>query len=326
MSLKQLLSGIVGPRRAVIVHDFSPGEAVKERIAGEFAIAGFDTVWRNAKSAGGAPEAGPVGLIFGLISAHLQLAELDRLHEAHPAAAIARIELPCPDLGFEVWQANAMLDVVFTADYGLQRQAADLFYSYLDRKRYEVQIETRTGSLLIRDDLPWFDLGGPLVDGEKRILPGGEVAYTGDAVSGRFCADGGLLATPVRAGGNIKAAHLSRLSASLTADPLDIVVEDGQVVRFESSGPNAARFQALLAEPQYRAVTEIGISFNGACHRLVHDWPCAANEGYPGVHLGLGGDPEAARDMPEDAVHLDLIAHRVSVVVNGRVFFCRGMP
>jgi len=245
--------------------------------------------------------------------------------QAFPRADFARLELPSEEMGFSPTQAAYLLGVVLDADYELQDVAARRFYSMLGKQRpYVVQIETRGGLLVVEDEKPWFQLGGKLQPGENRILPGGEVAYTGSRVTGVFTVDGGLLATPQRPAAAELALSLTALSRHFAEDPVDITIEKGVCVSLRSAGPLAARIEALLGDPYYRNLTELGISFNTACEALVHEWAASSNEGVPGVHIGVGGDPDPEGERAgRPLVHVDLISSSPRVTVNGAIFMNR---
>jgi hypothetical protein len=94
------------------------------------------------------------------------------------------------------------------------------------------------------------------------------------------------------------------------------------VTAITGGGP-AQALAELLEHDAYRTVSEVGLSFNRACARYIHDWPAASNEGHPGAHIALGGDPEPKGDRPHGPVpivHVDLMAANAAVTVNGRRF------
>lgn len=234
----------------------------------------------------------------------------------------ARLELPSREVGYRPEYAAEMMEVVLSADYQQQDLASGIFFEFLGTRRpYEVEIKTGQACLKIADTAPWFQLAGRLGDGESRILPGGEVAYTGSRIEGTFRVSSGLLATPQRPAAAPLARDLTFWSRHLSAHPVELEIRGGVVERVRGEGGPAAALRALLEHPPYRTLTEVGLSFNAACHTLIHDWPAASNEGHPGVHIGLGGDPD-----PEDLtpgpplVHLDLISRETTVTVNSHRF------
>jgi hypothetical protein len=52
----------------------------------------------------------------------------------------------------------------------------------------------------------------------------------------------------------------------------------------------------------------------------VEPWPAASNEGVPGVHVAVGGDPEQANASLGLGVHVDLISTSAKVSVNSASF------
>jgi hypothetical protein len=235
-----------------------------------------------------------------------------------------RLELPCREMGFEPGQANTLLGVVERADYIEQDTLSDVFFSMLEgRSPYRVEVETPGSLLVIEDSRPWFQLGGRLREGEVRILPGGEVAYTGDGVHGTLTVDGALLATPTRPAAAPRATELGALSARLAEEPVQLDIQGGRLVGIRSQGALGETLWRLFDHEAYRKLTEVGVSFNRACAQFVHDWPAASNEGRPGVHIAVGGDPEAdgvREGLQQPVVHVDLMAARTLVRINGEVF------
>ncbi|MCB2261966.1 MAG: hypothetical protein LGR52_03370 [Candidatus Thiosymbion ectosymbiont of Robbea hypermnestra] len=260
--------------------------------------------------------------VLALLCRHGSLKAVRQLQETIPRGDCARLELPSVEMGFELSHAMKMADVILSADYGVQDLASDTFFERLALNApYRVEISTPNGMLLVSGSRPWFQLAGRLVDGESRILPGGEVAYTGSDIEGVFTVTGGLLATPEAPEAAPLARALTRLSRRFEHDPVTMTIADGQVMAFESKGPLAGTLDMLLRGAGYRQVTEVGISFNTACRTLIHDWPASSNEGCPGVHLGLGGDPDPEQEpAKESLVHIDLISPTVLVLVNGKPF------
>lgn len=238
-------------------------------------------------------------------------------------ADFARLELPWREMGFRSEQASFLLGVVIDADYGEQERIAALFFGLLERQSpYEVIVRTPGATLTVRDTAPWFDLAGRLQRDESRILPGGEAAYVGSAIEGTFTVDGAILASPQRAQAAGFAARLIPVGAELASSPVTLHVCDGRVERITGAGAGAAVLSDLLNEEAYREVTEVGISFNRACARYVHKWAAACNEGRPGVHVALGGDPdpEADKHAAGALLHIDLMAATTEVTVNERLF------
>lgn len=260
--------------------------------------------------------------VLALLCRHDSFKTVRQLQENIPHGDCARLELPSVEMGFELSHALEMARVVLCADYGLQDLASKVFFSRLALNApYRVEISTPGGVLLVSGSKPWFQLAGRLVTGESRILPGGEVAYTGSAIEGVFTVTGGLLATPETREAAPLARALTRLSRRFQHDPVSIAISAGQVMAFESEGPLARSLEALLEDACYRQVTEVGVSFNTACRTLIHDWPASSNEGCPGVHIGLGGDPDPDQERAKETlVHIDLISPTTSVLINGKPF------
>lgn len=232
-----------------------------------------------------------------------------------------RLELPCQELGFSPRHADALLKVVSEADYQEQDTLSELFFSLLEKQSpYRIEVQTENAQLVIEDFRPWWQLGGRLRTGEIRILPGGEVAYTGDSVNGTLTIDGALLATPTRPEAVPRAAALGALSSRLAAERPQLRIENGHIVDIQSAGKVADELRSLFDAPAYRRLTEVGVSFNRACASFTHDWPASSNEGRPGVHVAVGGDPEAGGDAHAPMVHVDLMCARTSVWVNGELF------
>lgn len=236
----------------------------------------------------------------------------------------ARVELPCRELNFSAAHAGHLLDVISRADYAEQDRLADLFFALLGIcVPYEVSVRTSGALLTVRDSRPWFQLAGRLQDGEQRILPGGEVAYTGSSIDGTLIIDGAILATPQLPQAAPLAGSITQQSIRVAHDPLTLHITSGRITAVTSAGPSAGWLNELLDAEAYREVTELGISFNRACASYIHDWPAASNEGRPGVHIAIGGDP--APDTNRDSatgclVHVDLMSASTEVLVNGRLF------
>lgn len=222
--------------------------------------------------------------------------------------------------------ALEMLRLVSRTDFAAQGHIADRFYALLERARpYTVQIETPGGRLVVEDDDRWFNIAGPLIDGDVRGLPGGEVAYAGREVSGSFVIDGALLASPLGHEPRTEALadQVNALSARIPSDPLTVVVERARVRSVTSRGPLARELMALLHRPVYQVVSEVGVAFNQAASRFIYDWAAPSNESRPGVHIALGGELDAERRTEEFAwglLHVDLMAATTRVSVNGAPF------
>ncbi|WP_461481389.1 hypothetical protein [Porticoccus sp.] len=260
--------------------------------------------------------------ILAILCQHRSFGAVRALQDRLPRGDCARLELPSLEMGFQLSQAQHMLDIVLKSDYHLQDMASNLFFEALaSDNNYNVDVTTSEAVLHIIDNKPWFQLAGKLVDGESRILPGGEVAYTGSCIDGALTIDGGLLATPEAPEAAPLARALTALSGEFQHDPVTVKITGGSVLGFESKGNLARRLTHLLSDSGYRRVTEVGISFNTACRELIHTWPASSNEGCPGIHIGLGGDPD-----PDDShdrnmlVHIDLITPRGAVNVNQKPF------
>ena len=235
----------------------------------------------------------------------------------------ARLELPWRESGFQREQASALLRLVMDADYAEQERIAGMFFDLLgERSPYEVIVCTPHARLTIHDTAPWFDLGGRLSPGERRILPGGETAYVGAATNGAFTVDGAILAVAQRPHAAAEAARLLPLGEQVEKSPLTFHIQNGRVERVAGAGLGFDLLSELLEDEAYRTLTEVGIAFNHACARYEHRWAAAGNEGRPGVHIGLGGDPDPETDKgaAKALVHLDLMAATTEIIVNGRLF------
>jgi len=335
MSLTGLLNLGERNHHVAVVTDFelpaSALSAIREAIGGAPTHLHFVSVAESADELIGrlvadgiVPERDYVSLL-AVISRHQSFDVLRNAQVGLPRGDLARLELPSLEMGFSPGHAVAMLNVVLASDFRQQERASAFFYELLGLcQPYSVVVETRNGVMNISGRRPWFQLAGRLAQGESRILPGGEVAYTGSDVSGTFTVDGGLLATPERPSVAPLAVALTALSRRFADDPVDFYVENGQVLDLRSRGALAGDLSSLLNAPAYRRLTEVGVSFNSACTALIHDWPASANEGFPGVHIAVGGDPDPDEDDAlQPAVHLDLIAATAAVHVNSRAFLRR---
>lgn len=243
-----------------------------------------------------------------------------------PHADMAQIGLPLAGTRFKRAFASQALSVVMNADYGEQDRISDEFFKHLESNiPYCVVIRTRErAEMVISGQAAWFHLAGRISAGESRALPGGEVAYPGDEIQGSFTADGALLPSPEEARVGPAAARIHPLSRKFSRHPVRVHIDRGRVVRFEGDAGVVAPLQQLLRrDERYSQVTEVGISFNRACRRFIHEWPAASNEGRPGVHIGIGGDPDRRTthgDGRGPLVHIDLMAASSSVWVNGVPF------
>ncbi|HVS32021.1 MAG TPA: hypothetical protein VMS98_11260 [Thermoanaerobaculia bacterium] len=261
-----------------------------------------------------------------LLKSFRSIASVHRLFGAFTHVDLARLDLPFAGTRFRTSYVRSLLDVVMRADYGEQERIANRFFELLEERRpYRVTVRTLgEATLLVSDDRPWFDLSGRMHEGESRALPGGEVAYTGDGIDGEFIVDGALLASPQTPRVGRLAAKLGRVSASLQPSPLRLRIARGRVEDAVGNRQLSSTLTRLFrADDRYRNVTEVGISFNRACARFVHDWPAASNEGHPGVHVALGGDPERSDEHQPGGpplVHLDLMAATAEVTVNATRF------
>jgi hypothetical protein len=233
-----------------------------------------------------------------------------------------KIELPGSASG-AADRARRMLEVVSSADYDEQEQLSQRFFQLLSLATpYQVDVLTAGGHLRIDDDRPWFQLAGRLGGKEERALPGGEVAYTGSRVSGTFVVDGAILATPSSGPSEARAEKIVRLSAHLRDEPLTVHIHSGRVTDITSNGSLARNLLGLLNLEDYRVLTEVGVSFNRACGDFIHEWAAPSNEGRPGVHIALGGDPDPTETISADRelVHVDLMAATTSVAVNRQLY------
>jgi len=283
---------------------------------------GFESALKTMRSAGVNEQSGYVSL-HAIISNYDSSRTVKKLYNFLPRRDLARLVLPFRGYGFRAEFGSYLTRVVSEADYEQQQQIADRFFQLLGRNLpYNVRIESGGETLTIQDHDAWFDLAGPLHEKRIRMLPAGEVAYTGDRINGAFVADGSLLATPEDITVVAEAQQLSAFSAELPNQPLRLEITAGKVTKVTGGSAAVAVQQLFSKDPRYRTVTEIGIAFNGACRHFVYDWPAASNEGRPGVHVGIGGDPDRreARKRSDPLVHLDFIAGNCEAFVNGAPF------
>jgi hypothetical protein len=234
---------------------------------------------------------------------------------------VARLELP--PLGFDVTHhdLNELCSVVLAADYIEQKRYSDEIFDALGTNDfYGIECSTDSGiKLEINDCVPLFDLAGPLQEGDERILPGGEVAYTGSQINGCFKVTGGLLATATQSSGISRSKKLMALSHRIPAEPLYFDIHSGKVQRVWSQDTLANEFSELFPVEKHPEITEVGFSFNAACQKLIHTWPSSANEGVPGVHIALGGDPGHTLEVDQRTdVHVDLISPKATIKINNR--------
>lgn len=254
------------------------------------------------------------------IRQHASLETIKRAAKMFPRRDIARLELP--PLSFDVGPADLeqLCNVILTADYIKQREVSDDIFRSIGRQiPYKIECRTGTDTVLrIDDNVPLFDLSGPLQEGDERILPGGEIAYTGRKINGSFKVTGGLLATATSTSGIAHAKALTSLSEKIEQDPLYFKIKDGQVVEVCSRGNLAQDFCKIFPIREYPEITEVGFSFNEACQYLIHSWPSSSNEGVPGIHIAVGGNPgpKLGPDRHID-VHVDFISPKATVRING---------
>jgi leucyl aminopeptidase (aminopeptidase T) len=239
----------------------------------------------------------------------------------------SRLEFPAQEvLPYESNHLESLLGTMLASNYKVQDAKIEEFYTGLARRKpYEVEVHTGEGNILrVQDSAGWFQLGGSLIEGESRILPSGEVAYTGAKINGRFTADGTLLAAPQRSSVASIARRLSHLRGELSSAPLTFTIADGKLTGLEGNGELYEFLGELLETPSYREVVEVGIGLNQACRQFVESWPSPANEAHPGAHIALGGDPDPGQPDREVAVHIDWMAANSRIIINGEVFDCGG--
>ena len=322
------------PHWTVVLNDFTIPTAARKRLRHKFARLptqllflridnGVEDVFARLTRAGVNPQQDYISL-QGFAFRHENVLNLHALLSRIPRCDLARLELPLPECGFRPSQATYLLDIVSKADYVEQEEIAQRFYSLLSESvPYKVVVTSADATMTVRDRRPWFDITGRLRKKELRILPAGEVSYTGDSVSGDFVIDGALLPFPEDPLAAGDARRIQVLSEELREHPCRLSLRDGKVVAVSGSGraPTVLSF-LFQKDARYRNVTEVGISFNRECHTFVHDWPAASNEARPGVHVGLGGDPSPDDGMKTGAplVHIDCIAGTCDVSVNGNAF------
>jgi hypothetical protein len=335
MPLSELLNLSETPHSTVVIADFTLDGILRQRLLEEARSIPTRLVivedWPSTASLDAAiraygvdPQRDYVSLLV-LSRFHASFRAARKFFDTVPRGDFSRLELPPEELGFTPARATWLLGVALDARFDQQDELADRFFGLLEEHTpYQVEIRTAGGVALIRDDRPWFQLGGRLSMGEVRILPGGEVAYTGGSVDGIFRVDGALLATPQRVEGIPLARSLIRHSACLAAAPVDLEVVGAEVRAVRGDGPARAALEQILADSRYRQVTEVGVSFNEACTQLIHDWAAASNESYPGAHIAIGGAPDTRNKLMNlPTVHVDLISGGATVYVNGHLFLER---
>ncbi|GAC1415646.1 MAG: hypothetical protein NVSMB53_14310 [Gemmatimonadaceae bacterium] len=258
-----------------------------------------------------------------IMSRYDSLAVENELFASFARHDLARLTLPYGHMQGD--RVSQMIRVMVKADYAEQRRIAARFFQILSR-RVPYQVSVHTGAdaaMAIDDEAGWFDLSGPLHADAVRQLPGGEVAYVGDCTSGIFVADGAILATPESDSVSPMAESIARFSGELPRTPVRLEITSGRVVSVSGGGPAGAFLEDLFRENErYRTVTEVGIAFNGACREFIHDWAAPSNEARPGVHVGIGGDPDRREATPQldPIVHIDFMAANCEVFVNGVPF------
>ena len=250
-----------------------------------------------------------------------------RLFDRLTRRDLARVEVPSVASRQRRRCAMTLLTIVMRSDYAQQEDVASRFFRLLeDRDPYQVVVTTPGGTLEIRDTRPWFELAGRLRPNETRLIPDGEVSYSGDGdtrVEGEFVVDGAIL--PIAQGPRFAAEslRLMRWSREVSRHPFRLRVRGGKVVDISGNGRLPSAIARLFeASERYRHVNEVGIAFNRASTRFIHTWPAASNEVRPGVHLGLGG--AANPDAQTSLIHLDCIAANCAVFVNGHPFLNAG--
>ena len=147
------------------------------------------------------------------------------------------------------------------------------------------------------------------------------MAYTGSAINGYIVIDGAFLAVPNSKEATELSKELMQLSKHLQNHPLTLEISDGRIEHFFTKDEELYRaFGKLTLFDSYKIITEVGISFNEACKEFINDWPAASNEGRPGVHIGIGGDPDPNSETNVPLVHLDMMAMTSSISINGYSF------
>lgn len=333
-----LLNVEAQPHWTVFLTDFALPSADVRRVQRQLATVhtrllfirihgGLERVMREIRSAGADPNADYISL-QAIVSRHENLTLLQGLFDRIPQRDLARVDVPVLECGFRPSYATQSLNVVMGADYLQQDRIADRFFEDLaKRKPYEVMVHTRGGTLQMRDSRPWFMLAGRLRADEIRSLPDGEVAYSAEAVEaeveGEFVVDGAILPIAQHPRFAEEARRLLRLSRDVSQRPLCLQIRRGRVVGLTGRGIAPQILAKLFASNErYRRVNEIGISFNGASTKFIHQWPAASNEVRPGVHIGIGGaaNPDDADPQRSPLVHIDCIAANCAVFVNGEPF------
>ena len=261
-------------------------------------------------------------LLVALLSRAAYLPLFLTLARSVKRAAIGRADL---FIGgpFRARHASDAIATLVNSDYVEQDAIADCFFSHLGvAVPYSVKVQTSGGELKIVDTRPWWQLAGRLRAGEMRVLPAGEVAYTGEQITGCFTADGALLVSPQAPSAAALASRIHRRT-SAAWQPVSLHVRDGRVRDIDGEGATRDLLCRLVdKDSRYSEITEIGISFNKACPDFVRDWNAPSNESRPGVHVAIGGDPDppGGKSPGPPLVHIDLMAANCDVHVNGAPF------
>ncbi len=252
---------------------------------------------------------------------HASIIKGHSLLETNNNYSFARVELPIIDFSPSLEQIFYIHHVIDRSDYQRQSITAKRLFRYLQESvPYSITIKT-TGELTINDRIPLFELYGPLGKGEHRILPGGEVAYTGSSINGTFTINGALLATPLHPRGHDLAQRITTLSKHIPNDPITLMIKNGIIHHWTSVGGLHRQITTILNSRLYYRITEVGFSFNFAVKQFIHNWPASSNEGHPGVHVAIGGDPDPdEKNVHKELIHVDFMSTNTSVKINNNIF------
>jgi hypothetical protein len=179
--------------------------------------------------------------------------------------------------------------------------------------------------LIVSGKRPWMELCGPSVVGDVRFAPGCELFWNGDEVTGDFQCTGALNLLPL---GNefdeVSYRRLLDLGRSLSREPLDLHIENGQLTGIDSAGKLADDFKEIFdTDVAYSHVVEVGIGLSPTALPLITSWASPTNEAVAGVHVGFGADP-ANIDHFDTRIHLDFVVPEVRVIVNDHLFYADG--
>jgi hypothetical protein len=175
----------------------------------------------------------------------------------------------------------------------------------------QVRVTSESGTDLTieldSDAYQWISNRGMWRPGGFTILPAGEIATYPVRVNGVLVADGAFNA-------NI----ITRLNASLAANPVRVEIADSRAVSLSCADPELERmFTLCLDSPHGRNVGEFGLGTNHGIDDFITS-NSHINERRCGVHIGFGQHNQSLARVPYVAdVHLDLITNGALVYVDG---------